>query len=135
MSRVLVIDDSDRVRQTLTEMLESAGHHVVAAFDGVDGLAQFREQPFDLVISDIIMPRKDGLQTVRELRQMTDAVPIIVMSQALQLSGDGERRRDVDDLLDVVEDLGATRTISKPFSRGDLLAAVGACLEEARAAG
>jgi two-component system, OmpR family, response regulator VanR len=58
MCRVLVIDDSDGVRSTLKAMLESAGHDVVVAFDGVDGVTQFRNQPFDLVISDVVMPRR-----------------------------------------------------------------------------
>ena len=128
MSSVLVIDDSDSVRRTVRTMLESAGHDVVVAFDGVDGIMQFQEQSFDLVISDVVMPRKDGLQTVRELRQMTDEVPIIVMSGGLQLSNSGGGRRDIDDLLCVAKDIGATRTISKPFSQGDLLAVVGECL-------
>jgi CheY-like chemotaxis protein len=130
MSRVLVIDDSDRVRRTLKAMLESAGHDVAVAFDGVDGVTQFRDQPFDLVISDVVMPRKDGLQTIRELRQMTEEVPIIVMSGGLQLSDSGDNRRHIDDLLYIAEDLGATRTISKPFSCSDLLAVVGECLDE-----
>jgi CheY-like chemotaxis protein len=134
MSHTLVIDDSDSVRRTLKAMLESAGHDVAVAFDGVDGVAQFREQFFDLVISDIVMPRKDGLQTVRELRQMTDEVPIIVMSGAMQLSSRGASQRDIDDLLFVAEELGATRTISKPFSHGDLLVIVGECLREMRPA-
>ena len=128
MSSVLVIDDSDSVRRTVRTMLESAGHDVVVASDGVDGITQFQEQPFDLVISDVVMPRKDGLQTVRELRQMTDEVPIIVMSGGLQLSNSGGGRRDIDDLLCVAKDIGATRTISKPFSQRDLLAVVGECL-------
>jgi CheY-like chemotaxis protein len=130
MSRVLVIDDSDRVRRTLKAMLESAGHDVAVAFDGVDGVTQFQDQSFDLVISDIVMPRKDGFQTVRELRQMTGEVPIIVMSGALQLSDNGDSRREIDDLLFIAEELGATRTISKPFSGSDLLAVVGECLDE-----
>ena len=130
MSRVLVIDDSDRVRRTLKAMLESAGHDVAVAFDGVDGVTQFRDQPFDLVISDVVMPRKDGLQTIRELRQMTEEVPIIAMSGGLQLSDSGDNRQHIDDLLYIAEDLGATRTISKPFSGSDLLAVVGECLDE-----
>jgi CheY-like chemotaxis protein len=134
MSHILVIDDSDSVRRTLKVMLESAGHDVAVAFDGVDGVAQFRDQFFDLVISDIVMPRKDGLQTVRELRQMTDEVPIIVMSGAMQLSSRGASQRDIDDLLFVAEELGATRTISKPFSHSDLLVIVGECLREMRPA-
>ena len=134
MSHILVIDDSDGVRRTLKAMLESAGHDVAVAFDGVDGVAQFQDQSFDLVISDVVMPRKDGLQTVRELRQMTDEVPIIVMSGAMQLSDSGDNQRDIDDLLFIAEELGATRTISKPFSRGDLLAVVGDCLGEIRPA-
>jgi CheY-like chemotaxis protein len=134
MSHILVIDDSDSVRRTLRAMLEWAGHDVAVAFDGVDGVAQFQDQLFDLVISDVVMPRKDGLQTVRELRQMTDEVPIIVMSGAMQLSDSGGNQRDIDDLLFIAEELGATRTISKPFSRGDLLAVVGDCLDEMRPA-
>jgi CheY-like chemotaxis protein len=134
MSHILVIDDSDCVRRALKAMLESAGHDVAVAFDGVDGVAQFQDQLFDLVISDVVMPRKDGLQTVRELRQMTDEVPIIVMSGAMQVSDNGENQRDIDDLLFIAEELGATLTISKPFSRGDLLAVVGDCLDEMRPA-
>ena len=55
MSHILVIDDSDSVRRTLKAMLEWAGHDVAVAFDGVDGVAQFQDQPFDLVISDVVM--------------------------------------------------------------------------------
>jgi CheY-like chemotaxis protein len=130
MSLVLVIDDSDSVRRSLKAMLESAGHDVAVAFDGVDGVTQFRDQPFDLVISDIVMPRKDGLQTVRELREMTAAVPIIVMSGGFRCVDGGDNQREIDDLLFIAEEVGATRTISKPFSRGDLLAMVGECLGE-----
>ena len=130
LSRVLVIDDSDRDRSTLKAMLESAGHDVAVALDGVDGVTQFLDRSFDLVICDIVMPRKDGFQTVRELREMTEEVPIIIMSGGFQLSDRGDNQRDIDDLLYVAEDLGATRTISKPFSRSDLLAVVGECLEE-----
>jgi hypothetical protein len=64
---------------------------------------------------------------------MTEAVPIIVMSGGFQLSNDGVNQRDIDDLLYIAEDLGATRTISKPFSCGDLLAVIGECLREVRA--
>jgi CheY-like chemotaxis protein len=133
MCHVLVIDDSDGIRTTLKAMLESAGHNVAVAFDGVDGLRQFWRQSFDLVISDIVMPRKDGLEMIRELRQITNDVPIIVMSGGLQTANRG-RQCDIDDLLYVAEDLGATRTISKPFSRSDLLAVVGECLGETRSA-
>jgi hypothetical protein len=59
---------------------------------------------------------------------MTDEVPIIVMSSGMQLSDNGDSRPDIDDLLYLAEDLGPTRTISKPFSRSDLLAVVGECL-------
>ena len=55
MSHILVIDDSDSVRRTLRAMLEWAGHDVAVAFDGVDGVAQFQDQLFDLVISDVVM--------------------------------------------------------------------------------
>jgi CheY-like chemotaxis protein len=127
MARILVIDDDDLVRQTVEKMLCMAGHAVALAVDGVDGLRQFRQQAFDLVIADIFMPNKEGLETIRELRGMTSHTPIITMTG----SAAGNNRAGVAgnvDYLRMAEAFGATRTISKPFSRHDLLALVDQCL-------
>ncbi len=61
MARVLVIDDQPFVRDVLRKMLESAGHQVVEAADGVEGVGLFRQRPCDLVLCDLFMPRENGL--------------------------------------------------------------------------
>jgi CheY-like chemotaxis protein len=70
MAKILVIDDEKLVLYTLRGALESAGHTVVEAENGVQGLARREEQHFDLVVTDILMPEKDGVETIRELRQL-----------------------------------------------------------------
>lgn len=130
MSHVLVIDDNPKVRSSMKAMLESCGFDVSVAGDGDEGLQQFRQEPFDLVISDIIMPRKDGFETVRELREMTDDVPIIVMSGGSVTARDEIARQATRDALELAETLGATRTICKPFSQDDLLKVIRECLVE-----
>lgn len=109
-------------------MLEALGFDVSVAGDGDEGLRHFREEPCDLVISDIIMPKKDGFETVRELREITQDVPIIVMSGGSKLGGSA--REATRDALDLAETLGATRTISKPFSEDDLIKVIRECLVE-----
>lgn len=130
MSHVLVIDDNPKVRSSMKAMLESLGFDVSVARDGDEGLRHFRQEPFDLVISDIIMPNKDGFETVRELREITDDVPIIVMSGESRAAGDDVARQVTRDALELAEILGATRTISKPFSQDDLLKVIRECLLE-----
>ena len=134
MSRVLVIDDNDDVRSTLKLMLESGGHDVAVAFDGFDGLAQFRSRSFDLVFSDVQMPHMDGFQAMRELRRINAELPIIMMSGLFELADRAESEGEPADRLNTATGLGATRTIGKPFRRADLLAAVCACLAPAGAA-
>jgi CheY-like chemotaxis protein len=130
MSHVLVIDDNPKVRSSMKAMLESFGFDVSVARDGDEGLQHFRLEPFDLVISDIIMPNKDGFETVRELREITDDVPIIVMSGGSRIAADDIARQATRDALELAEFLGATRTISKPFSQDDLLKVIRECLVE-----
>ena len=128
LSHVLVIDDNPRVLTSMKAMLEALGFDVSVAGDGDEGLRHFREEPCDLVISDIIMPKKDGFETVRELREITQDVPIIVMSGGSKLGGSA--REATRDALDLAETLGATRTISKPFSEDDLIKVIRECLVE-----
>jgi CheY-like chemotaxis protein len=129
MSHVLVIDDSGRIRTAVKAMLESVGFDVSVAADGEEGLDQFRQERFDLVISDIAMPRKDGFQTIRELREMTPDLPIIAMSGGMHFAGCVQG--STCDALSLAEDLGATRTISKPFSRDNLLSVIRESMSEA----
>jgi CheY-like chemotaxis protein len=130
MSHVLIIDDSEKIRDTVKLMLESAGFDVSVASDGEDGVNQFRQERFDLVISDIVMPRRDGLQTIRELREMTPDIPIVAMSGGTHFSSEGCGQGITSYALSLAEVLGATRTISKPFSRDNLLLVIRESMSE-----
>lgn len=116
MARILVIDDEDPIRRMLRSTLESAGYEVVEARHGREGIALYRASPADLVITDILMSEKEGLESIIELRREFPTVKVIAMSG-------GSMRMNLD-LLDIAERLGARRTFKKPFALGDLLAAV-----------
>lgn len=130
MSHVLIIDDSEQTRNTMKLMLESAGFDVSVATDGEDGLNRFRHERFDLVISDIVMPRNDGLQTIREIREMTSDIPIVAMSGGMHFSAGSSGQNVTSYALSLAEEFGATRTISKPFSRDNLFAVIRECMSE-----
>jgi CheY-like chemotaxis protein len=119
-SYILLIDDDALVRQSLTIVLEYAGYEVHCAADGRQGLAAFRERRPDLVISDIVMPEKEGIETIMELRILSHSCPIIA------ISGGGRFGRS--DFLTVAKALGANATLSKPFEAEDLLRMVASYL-------
>lgn len=127
MARILVIDDDELVRSTVRAMLESGGHETVLAVDGEDGLRQFQKRAFDLVLCDVFMPRKEGLETVREIRQISATTPIISMTGSAPVKHGGQPDPD---FLRMSSLLGATRTIAKPFGRNELLALVRECLSQ-----
>jgi DNA-binding response OmpR family regulator len=120
MSRILVIDDDRLVRFTIRTALEQAGHEVVEAEDGVRGLEAFDAAPFDLVISDLLMPEKEGVETVREIRRRSTRVKILVVS------GGGSMK--MLDYLAMAEALGADRSLAKPFTSRALVEAVNTLL-------
>lgn len=120
MARILVIDDEQLARFTMREILESAGHGVVEAKNGAEGIAFQRAHPFDVIITDIIMPEKEGVQTIIELRRDFPTLPIVAVSG-------GGRMRNLD-FLKVAEQYGAKKILSKPFSVDELLTVVEACL-------
>jgi len=124
MARVLVIDDDSLVRATVRAILESARYAVTSAADGDLGLNQCIREPFDLVLCDIFMPNKDGIETIRQLRRSCPALPIIAMSGGPTVAS----LADQMDILAVAQDLGATKTIAKPFTRQRLLTLVDECL-------
>jgi DNA-binding response OmpR family regulator len=120
MARILVIDDDELIRDTVRTILASDGHEPVLAVDGEDGVRQFQHQSFDLVLCDVFMPHKEGLATMREIRQLSAATPIISMTGSIPTG--------VSDQPDFPLTNGATRTIAKPFRPRDLLALVRECL-------
>jgi DNA-binding response OmpR family regulator len=120
--QILVIEDDFAVRELILQTLSKAGYEVIAAGDGVEGLNLFREKNPALVITDIVMPQKEGLQTIIELRQESPGVKVIAMS--------GGGRYCNADYLKLARKFGAARTVSKPFMREEMLTAVRELLAE-----
>jgi CheY-like chemotaxis protein len=116
MQRVLIIDDDEQVRALLYEILERAGFAVIEAINGAEGLKLYRSQPTDLVITDLIMPEKEGVETILELRREFPDARVVAIS--------GGGRNGGRDYLLIAAQLGARRTVAKPFSRQDILDAV-----------
>jgi len=122
MKRILIIEDDAYVRRMLSQTLERAGYTVATANDGADGLDKFRQAKADLVITDIVMPEKEGLETIMSLHQEFPDLPIIA------ISGGGHNRPDP--YLDLAERLGAECSFKKPVDRQTLLAAVERLLQK-----
>lgn len=107
MANILVVDDDRQVCDLLKQALEDKGYTVDCARNGVEGIKEYRNHPADLIILDILMPEKEGLETILDLRREFPQVKIIAMS------GGSERAKL--DLLDLARRLGAQHTIDKPF--------------------
>ena len=116
MARILIIEDDAQVRVILRKILERAGYEVEPAPDGKAGIESYRERRADLVITDIIMPEKEGLETIMELRLEFPDVKIVAMS--------GGGAIGPEYYLKTAKALGALRTLRKPIERDDLLKAV-----------
>ena len=116
MARILIIDDESQIRSMLRLMLERVGYEVDEAPDGLEGIRQYREDPADLIITDLIMPNKDGIGMIIDLKKEFPKVKIIAMS------GGGVNRPE--GYLDGAKKLGATRTLTKPIDRDEMLKAV-----------
>src|SRR5258708_9058818 len=99
MAKILVIDDDAIVRRTLAAVLEDGGHDVVCADDGLRGMDAFRIQQPDLVVTDIIMPEQEGIQTITEMRKERPDARIIAMSGGGRIVNTG--------FLKMAKDLGA----------------------------
>jgi CheY-like chemotaxis protein len=121
MAKILVIDDEDDVRAVVRGVLESAGHDVRVASNGTRGLEALRMASVELVITDILMPEREGIETIRDIRQEFPAVRIIAMS------GGGRRLKSTTHFL-TASALGAHAVLSKPFGPEVLLNAVDAAL-------
>jgi len=116
MTLILVVDDDNQIRGMLRRLLEKEGYEVVEAIDGTEAMRLYQERPVDLVITDLIMPNKEGIETIIELRRIFPEVKIIAIS--------GGGRVGPATYLSMAEKLGASRIFTKPFENDELLTAV-----------
>jgi DNA-binding response OmpR family regulator len=112
---VLLLEDNEAYRNLMVEVLTQAGFDVTAVADGRKVTTILRERSIDLVITDLVMPERDGLETMTELRYTHPKLPIIA------ISGDFPLNRDL--YLRLAEKLGAARILAKPFPMSQLIAA------------
>lgn len=116
MPTILLIDDDDLFRAALADALTGRGFKVIQASDGEEGMALFRAEPTDLVITDMVMPNKEGIETIGDLRREDPNVGIIAMSGGLA--------QNAPLYLKLAGNLGATRTLKKPFGLPALITAI-----------
>ena len=116
MARILVVDDEPDICEVLREMLEGAGYEVDVAREGAGALRALRAHPVDLLITDIFMPGKEGLETIMEIRRDFPAVKVVAMSG-------GGRTGALNYLRDAIQ-LGAVRSLTKPFQESQVLGIV-----------
>ena len=116
MARILIIDDEPQIRSMLKLMLERDGYEVVEAQDGVAGIKVYRQNPADLIITDLIMPNKDGIGMIIDLKKEFPQVKIIAMS--------GGGLNKPDGYLKGAKKLGAAYTLTKPIDREEMLRVV-----------
>jgi DNA-binding NtrC family response regulator len=112
MARLLIIDDDPQMRRSLEITLTAAGHTVAAAANGRAGLKAFRDGAVDIVITDIVMPEMEGLETIRELRRRRPDLKIVAISGAWS---------QPISYLRIAKELGAHYLLAKPFETQALL--------------
>jgi DNA-binding response OmpR family regulator len=113
MAKILLVDDDTLVRTSLAYALEDAGHVVTQAVNGDDGLAALGREPFDAVVLDILMPEREGIETIREIRVKWPLLPVLAIS--------GGDKTGWSDFLRMATVLGANDTMAKPFTATDFV--------------
>lgn len=116
MVKVLIVDDEPLVCEALSEVFQLAGHEVLLASNGVEAIKIVNTVSVDVAIIDIVMPEKDGLQTIEELKEIQPELKIIAISG-------GSRISNVD-FLDIAEQLGSARAFYKPLDNHAIIKAV-----------
>jgi DNA-binding response OmpR family regulator len=120
MKNILLVEDDGDLRSLLKLVLEEEGYEVVEAEDGRIALNEFTAHTPDLVITDIVMPDKEGLELIKELKRLDSEIKIIAMS--------GGARNNPLDYLNLAKYLGADYIIDKPFDISDFIIMVGKAL-------
>jgi len=120
MATILAVDDDPQVREMLSTLFTEAGYQVVTAADGKEAMVCFRNRPAEVVVADILMPEKDGLETIQELHRIAPQVPVIAISGGGRIAG--------STYLKTAALFGAFRTLEKPFPNRAILTAVSEAL-------
>lgn len=120
MAKILVIDDDEIMNEMIVQLLSKAGYEAEGACDGSQGLKLMESKQFDLIITDIVMPQKEGIETILAIRSKNKSLPIIA------ISGGGKIRPD--QYLHMAQQIGADYTFQKPFEKEPFLGAVRECL-------
>jgi CheY-like chemotaxis protein len=115
-ARILIIDDEPTLRDLFKTLLETQGHEVAVAEHGRAAIAMLGQQPFDLVLTDVLMPEQDGLETIVQIRTRWPKLRVLAMT--------GGGHLDANFYLRVAKSLGATSLLQKPFSADELLHAI-----------
>ncbi|NOX76041.1 MAG: response regulator [Gammaproteobacteria bacterium] len=125
MAKILVVDDELQIRVMLKYMLEQDQHDVIEAQNGTDGSRLYRETQPDLIITDLVMPEKNGIDMLLELRKDFPAVCVLAISGGGGITG-------AFDYLPIAKLVGASDVLRKPFGMQELREAVRKALDEAR---
>ncbi len=118
MTHIMVIDDDEQIRELLRAMLEREGYEVVTASNGAEGIRLHGERSADLIITDILMPVKEGISTIHELTSKFPEVKIVAITG-------GGPNGPLSHYLGMASQIGAHRVIAKPFARRQILQAIG----------
>ena len=110
--RILVVDDNEDLRTTIQALLQADGFEVAVAADGEAALIQNKSRPADVVVTDLFMPDKDGIETIIELKKLYPNIKIVAMSGWTSTQG--------SDYLQVAREIGAAVTLQKPFDPAEL---------------
>lgn len=124
-ANVLVVEDDAEFRRVVSRALETVGHAVLQAPNGEAGLRLFLAEPPDLVICDIVMPDRDGIELIPEMKALQPNVKILAIS--------GRQMIGALDVLNLAQRLGADATLAKPFQMEVLVALAGTLLDAAQA--
>lgn len=116
MAKIIVIDDEPYILLMLKKMLEKEGHQVEMATNGVEGIDLYHKNGADLIITDIVMPEKEGLETIINLKTENPSLKVIAIS--------GGGRVDSREYLHSAQLLGAERIFQKPFKKDEIVTAV-----------
>lgn len=119
--KILIIDDEELMRLMLIELFKSNGLDADGASNGIDGIEMLYKEKYDLVITDLVMPEKEGVETIKDIKETFPGIKIVAMS--------GGGRLDGTDYLELATALGADRAFHKPFDRKELITEVKTLLQ------